>query len=163
MLRFAWSKFLGFRNHRCGSQVIARLTKSLQLPATKEPEGIWTLLADARDTYRVRLTTWTRDNKLFLMSSSEACIERELLPQELKLMLLEWNGQLEHSAFRLLAFDERRVVALYRMIDLRSVPENELVAAARGVIETMQLFLCKAYAMGLLISGPHDFADSGSN
>lgn len=142
------------QNSRCTAS-IERLIQSLGMPAKKEQGGIWTLLADIRDTYQVRLSVFTRDQKLHLIASSEACIERDLISREILLMLLEWNSRLENSSFRLVEMDESRIIAISRAIDVRNFPPDELTTAARNIVETMQLFICKGVAMGGLIQGPH--------
>lgn len=136
-------------------QLIARVSKSLAFPSVETQPGLWSVIAAPLDTYRVSLFLWAQERLIHLMASSEARIERDLLPRELMLLLLEENHRSHDGAFRLACQNDDRLVAFGTTVDTRFFPENELKALAETLIERMQRMVHRLHAMGLIIDGPH--------
>ena len=152
---FQW--LLGSRRERPQvetERLICRVLKSFALPTLETEPGLWSVVAERRDTYRVSLFLWAVDAKLHCMAGCEIAMERELVPRELMLQLLEENHRCEDSSFRLVTREDQRRVVLGRVIDTRWFPESELPHLGETLIERLQRMVTKLYGMGLIISGP---------
>lgn len=134
--------------------VIRRVIRSFQLPTLEVESGLWSITAERRNTYQVSLFLWAQDEKICCMAGCEIAIERNLIPRELALILLEENHRGEEGSFRLVPRDEQRLVVLGRTIDTRTFPERDMHHLGEALIERMQRMVCKLYGMGLIISGP---------
>ena len=141
---------------------IRRVVKSFRLPVVEGEPGMWSVVGERHDTYRVSLHLWAQDHMIHLMAGSELVVERDLLPQELAFTLLEENHRCEEGSFRLVPQEENRLVVLGRVIDARSFPEAQMCHLGETLIEKMQRMINKLYAMGLIISGNEESEDKPS-
>ena len=123
---------------------------------------MWSVAGARLDTYRVSLHLWAQDHMIHLMASSELAIERDLIPRELSLTVLEENHRCEEGSFRLVPQEENRLVVLGRVIDARSFPESQICHLGETLIEKMQRMINKLYGMGLIISGNEEIEDKPS-
>ena len=133
--------------------VIRRVVQSFRGPTMEVEPGLWSVTAERRNTYQVSLFLWAQDESICCMAGCEIAIERDLIPRELALMLLEENHRFEAGSFRLVPRDEKRLVVLGRTIDTRTFPEQDMHHLGEVLIEHMQRMVCKLYGMELIISG----------
>lgn len=134
--------------------VIRRVVRSLTLPAMEIEPGLWSVTAERRNTYRVTLYLWAQEEKIHCKAACGMSIERDLIPRELLLLLLEENHRFDDGAFRLSPHGDRHTVVFGRVVDTRAVSESELRLLGETLIERMQRMVCKLYSMDLIISGP---------
>jgi hypothetical protein len=134
-------------------RVIRRVVRLFDLPTMEVETGLWCVAAERRNTYRVSLFLWAKEEKLHCMAGCELSIERDFIPRELLLVLLEENHRLDSGSFRLVPRDERDLVVLGQVIDTRTIPESDLLPLGKALIERLQQMVCKLYAMDLIISG----------
>ena len=155
---FRWSKkAIVVDDQKKSEAAIARVTKSLNHETTKPKASLWVVFAEQRDTYQSKLHIWAEGARIFVVASCELCIERDLVTRELALFLLEENCRIQEATYQLVAVREKSMVALSRIVDSRGLKDAELQRIITWTLETFQLMVCKAFAMGLIIEGPHEY------
>lgn len=137
-----------------GGAKVRRIAKRFGVPVLQSSPGIWSVTADRRNTYRVSLFLWCEENEIQLRAGCEILIERDLIPRDLAIVLLEENHEREVGSFQFVPQDSERFVVLGHSVIWRHWSDDGLLMLGRGMIERMQLMVCKLYAKGLIISGP---------
>lgn len=148
--------FNWWRNERpqiTSERIIGRVLRQFRLPTNEIEPGLWSVTAERRDTYQVSLYLWAEDEQIHLAAACQILVERDLIPRELTLQLLEENHRLAIGSFRLAPQEQSRRVVLGRVVDSQSFPERELLPLGETLIERMQRMVCKLYGMGLIIAG----------
>lgn len=131
---------------------IRRILPLFSLPHAELEPGLWCVTAERRHTYQVNLFLWEKDTAICCAASSELSIERDLIPRELALVLLEENHQSETGSYSLVPADGNRLVVLAQQIDPRFVSCTQIKSMCDVLINQMQQTLCKLYAKELIIS-----------
>lgn len=152
MSLFRW--FDGSHSQAKSEAIIRRVMSRMPYPMMEIERGLVSVTADRRDTYQVSLFAMVDDEKISFMAASGISVERDLIPRELILLLLEENHRYVHGSFQLVTLDENRQVVLGRTVDPRYYPEAKMKRLGESLIENMQKMVRKLYAMGVIISGP---------
>lgn len=134
---------------------LQRIAHSFSMPAVACENGSWVVACSDRNTYRVILTIWANGTTMYLIAGSELVVDRDLLPRELAIVLLEENHGFAAGSFRLIPRGERRYVALGSIVDARTMPDSDVQAIGWALITKMQQTITKLYARELIIAGPH--------
>lgn len=134
--------------------MIRRSLASLSLPSLEIEPGLWSVVGDVRHNYRVSAHLWSEGPMIHCVASCEIIVERDLLPRDLMLVVLEENHWIEDGSYRLVPSGGDRILALGRVIDTRHFPEAELGPLAALLLHRMQVMVTKLYGLGLIIDGP---------
>ena len=136
---------------------IRRSLPAIGLPFREIEPRLWVIQAPPLDTYSVTLSIWAEQNNIQLIAASELCVERDLLPRDLLLNLLE-SPRFEYGFFRLVPVDQKQLVVLSGSLNAQRCSIESLRLIGEAMIEHMQMMICRLYAMDLIIAGPHDSA-----
>lgn len=134
--------------------MIRRTLASLSLPSLEIEPQLWSVVGDVRHKYRMAEYLWPDGPMIHCVASCEIIVERDWLPRELMLVVLEENHWIEDCSFRLTPKQGDRILALGRVIDSRYFPEAELGPLVTSMLHRMQVMVTKLYGMGLIIEGP---------
>jgi hypothetical protein len=155
MSLFRWfNRSVKQREQTKSEAIIRRVVRLFDLPVVESEPGLWSVVGTCRDTYRVCLFIWADERKLNFMATCQLSVERELLPRELLLTVLEENHRLEQGAFRLVPREDRRLLVLGQILDNDIFSEPKLFHLGQTLIERMQRMVCKLYGMELILDGP---------
>lgn len=148
------SSVLQVRFYASTEQTVRRVAQSFGLPAMLSERGVWNIAAARRNTYRVSLHLWAMEHSISFMAASQLLIERDWLPRELLLLLLEENHRIPEGSFRLTPQGTRRYVVLGRVVNAHTFPETQMKALGESLIARMQQMITTLYARELIIAGP---------
>jgi hypothetical protein len=152
MSLFQW--FYGASSQAKSEAIIRRVMSRMPYPMIEIDRGLVSVTAERRDTYQVRLFAMVDNERISFIAASGIAIERDLIPRELVLLLLEENHRYQHGSFRLMPQDEHQQLMLGRTLDPRHYPEAKMKPLGESLIENMQKMVRKLYVMGLIINGP---------
>ena len=87
------------------AEIVGRVARSLELPIVDSGQGVWSMAAERRNSYRVSLHIWPEETLVHSAAGSQLAIDRDYIPRELALVLLEENHRVLEGSFRLAVQD----------------------------------------------------------
>lgn len=139
------------RAESAAKALAARVARAISPAALEHREGLFCVAYPRRHSYQVSLHLWTEGADLHLVAASDLVVERDWLPRELLLVLLEDQLSFPAGTYYLVPQGTARIVGLRRIVDTRTFPEAELKSLGESLAGRMQLVLTQLYARELIL------------
>jgi len=113
-------------------------------------------------TYRPSVYAWAEDDGVYCLATAQIVVDRDWLPHELLLQLLEENHPERPGRFWLMNWKGERMVTLAEVLPPGLLTADALARRIEALRTRFADIVQRLYALDLLITGPEPYSSGSS-
>ncbi|MDP1795975.1 MAG: hypothetical protein Q8K78_00765 [Planctomycetaceae bacterium] len=131
-----------------------RAARRMAATSRQHRPGLWVVPAPPQYGYDVTVQFLGRDRWVVCLVGADLVIERDWVPRELALRLLEENSRCAYGSFRLMEVEHGLAMVHAQLCDSRLFSAAKLADIGQTLLEQYQRMLEQLYACDLIVPGP---------
>lgn len=128
--------------------------RRMRHPSQKQRPGLWVVRAPPKCGYDITVQFLGREWWVLCLVGADLVIDRDWVPRELALRLLEANSRCAYGSFRLMNVDRGLALVHAQLFDSRLFSAAKLADIGQTMLDQYQQTLVQLYACDLILPGP---------
>jgi hypothetical protein len=125
--------------------------------------GLWVVSAPPQHGYDVTVQLLGSSGWVICLAGADLIIDREWVPRELAVRLLEENSRCAYGSFRLMDVDRGLALVHAQVCDSSIFTAAQIADIGQTLLEQYQQMLTQLYACDLILTGPLGIKSSSSS
>lgn len=128
--------------------------RRMRYPSQKQRPGLWVVRAPPKCGYDISVQFLGREWWVLCLVGADVVIDRDWVPRELALRLLEANSRYAYGSFRLMNVDRGLALVHAQLFDSRLFSAAKLADIGQTLLDQYQQMLVQLYACDQILPGP---------